>query len=168
MSGRLVQRDVEGAIGEASHVERETSRQTAKPNRQDGKPTKHRRQQTVNTLKHVRSAAISKANRLQGCHRHLEQLAPAFAEWSEGEIYVCKKTGTYRYRFGDRSKSVTSWDAIARKLFATPADFAFAAAVLGGTPQLQAGPAPLALPDGDKTAAVKTGRVNIIALADVA
>ena len=122
----------------------------------------------MNSLKHVRSTAIAKANRLQGCHRFLAQLAPAFAEWSAGEIYVCKKTGTYRYRFGDKSKSVTSWDAIARKLFATPADFAFAATVLGdelpALPALPAGPAaPLALP-----APVKTGRVNIVSLAEVA
>jgi hypothetical protein len=84
----------------------------------------------MNSLTHIRSLAIGKANRLQRAARHFDDLRPAFAEWEGGEIYVCKKTGTYRYRFGERSKAVTAWDGLARETFATPADFAFAALVL--------------------------------------
>lgn len=112
----------------------------------------------MNALTKIRSLAIAKANGLQRCHRNLAQLTPAFAEWSAGEIYVCKKTGAYRYRFGDASKSVAPWDALARGIFATPAAFAFAAMVLGGK-------LPAAI---TKPAPVSTGRANIIALAAAA
>lgn len=119
----------------------------------------------MKSLTQIRKTAISKANRLQRCHRHLDQLAPAFAEWADGEIYVCKKTGTYRYRFGAMSKSVTPWDKLARSIFPTPADFAFAATVLhvDHTPSLvEVTPRPAALP------APTPGRVNVLALAQTA
>jgi hypothetical protein len=108
-------------------------------------------------LRTIRSLAISKANRLQRAHAHLAALRPAFAEWSAGEIYVCKKTGTYRYRFGDLSKSVASWDALVREVFATPEAFAFAAMVLGAE-QPAALPAPATRPVGP-------ARANVVQLA---
>ena len=86
---------------------------------------------------------------------------PAFAEWQAGEIYVCKKTGSYRYRFGERSKSPTGWSKVAEKLFATPAEFALAAVVLAPVhvePVEKPSPAPVE----------QTGRPNIIALASAA
>jgi hypothetical protein len=55
----------------------------------------------------------------------------AFAEWAAGEVYACKKTGTYRYRTGELSKSLTGWDGLVRKFFPSPEAFAFAAVVLG-------------------------------------
>jgi hypothetical protein len=112
-------------------------------------------------LQQIRSIAMTKANRLQRAHRHLASLRPAFAEWGAGEIYVCKKTGTFRYRFGDLSKSVARWDALAREVFATPEAFAFAAMVLGAEK-------PLELPDRAKPAAkphAPTHRANVVALA---
>jgi len=109
-----------------------------------------------NALHTIRSIAIGKANRLQRVHRHIDQLRPAFAEWAAGEIYVCKKTGTYRYRFGDLSKSVTGWDPIAREVFATPEAFAFAAMVFGAEK-------PAALPAPARPAA--SSRANVVALA---
>lgn len=115
----------------------------------------------MRAITQIRSTAITKANRLQKCHRHIEELAPAFAEWAEGEIYVCKKTGTYRYRFGDRSKSVTPWDVLVRRLFPTVADFAFAAVVLGTQVPALAEIAPVPTPAQPRN----TGRVNIVALA---
>jgi hypothetical protein len=86
-----------------------------------------------NPIARIRSTGLSKINELVRAAAHLKELRPGFAEWVAGEIYVCKKTGTYRYRFGERSKSVTSWSATAEKVFASPAGFAFAAVVLGGT-----------------------------------
>lgn len=115
----------------------------------------------MKSLTQIRSTAISKANRLQRCHKHLDELAPAFAQWAEGEIYVCKKTGTYRFRFGPLSKSVTPWDKLVRSIFPTPADFAFAATVLSVASAVEddapipVDPAPM-------------GRVNVIALASAA
>jgi len=65
----------------------------------------------------------------------LKELRPAFAEWMAGEIYVCKRTGAYRYRFGKRSKSKTAWSATATRVFSSPAEFASAAAAaIGGAP----------------------------------
>lgn len=107
------------------------------------------------TLHIIRSIAIAKANTLQRAHRYLPQLRAAFAEWSAGEVYVCKKTGTFRYRFGDLSKSVTGWDALAREVFSTPEAFAFAAMVLGAEQ-------PATIADRPKVAAQ---RVNVVALA---
>jgi hypothetical protein len=119
----------------------------------------------MKALTQIRSLAIGKANTLQRAARHLEELKPAFAEWSEGEIYVCKKTGTYRYRFGDRSKSVTAWDAIARETFATPAAFAFAAMVLAEPPA----PVPQAdLRLVPRKLAPVDRRANVVALASQA
>jgi hypothetical protein len=64
----------------------------------------------------------------------LKELRLAFAEWMAGEIYVCKKTGAYRYRFGSRSKSKAFWSATATRVFNSPAEFATAAAAAGVTP----------------------------------
>jgi hypothetical protein len=111
----------------------------------------------------IRKIAIAKANHLQRCHLHLEVLRPAFAEWAAGEIYVCKKTGTYRYRFGDRSKSVTSWNASARAVFETPEAFAFAAMVLAEPAQE---PTPAALPASK--VATPSNRVDVIELSRIA
>jgi len=111
-------------------------------------------------LSTIRSIAIGKANSLARVHRHIEQLRPAFAEWAAGEIYVCKKTSTYRYRFGALSKSVTGWDPIAREVFATPEAFAFAAMVLGAEK-------PLELADKQREAApvAESKRANVVSLA---
>lgn len=114
----------------------------------------------MNPLTKIRSIAIGKANGLQRCHRHLAQLAPAFAEWSAGEIYVCRKTGTYRYRFGETSKSIAPWDGLARELFATPTAFAFAALVLGPA-KTQPNPKPAAKP-------ASNGRVDVLSLSKAA
>lgn len=120
----------------------------------------------MNALRKIRSLAIGKANTLQRAARHMPQLAPAFAEWSAGEIYVCRKTGSYRYRFGEVSKSIAPWDALARDLFATPAAFAFAALVLGPAPRI---PAPkVASKSAPKPAVSNGGRVNVIQLAQAA
>jgi len=111
----------------------------------------------------IRSLGFTKVNRLVRAHRHLDDLRPAFAEWQAGEIYVCKKTRSYRYRFGERSKSPAAWSKIAEQLFATPAEFALAAVVLApdaptvGTADTS--PEPVAAPQG---------RANIIALAHAA
>lgn len=114
----------------------------------------------MKSLTYIRSTAIGKANRLQSAARHFEQLRPAFAEWAAGEIYVCKKTGDYRYRFGDLGKSVAPWSAIAREIFTTPADLAFAAMVLAE--EQPAAPVQRAV----KVTPPQSSRANIIALAD--
>ena len=109
----------------------------------------------------IRSLGFVKINRLVRAHRHLDDLRPAFAEWQAGEIYVCKKTGSYRYRFGQRSKSPALWSALAEKLFATPAEFALAAAILA--------PAHTESQPAETTAPVETaGRVDVVALAHAA
>jgi hypothetical protein len=102
-----------------------------------------------------------KINQLVRAAAHLKELKPAFAEWQAGEIYVCKKTGTYRYRFGVLSKSVTPWSAIVEKLFTSPAGFAFAAMVLAPETK-ESITQPLALP------APSTDRVDVVALANAA
>ena len=84
-------------------------------------------------IRKIRATGFSKINQLVRAARYYKELRPAFAEWVAGDIYVCKKTGTYRYRFGKRGKSVTRWSAMAEKLFSSPAGFAFAAVVLGGS-----------------------------------
>jgi hypothetical protein len=84
-------------------------------------------------VRKIRSTGFSKINQLVRAARHIKELRPGFAEWVAGEIYVCKKTATYRYRFGDRSKSIAPWSATAEKVFSSPAGFAFAAVVLGGS-----------------------------------
>lgn len=112
----------------------------------------------------IRSIGVSKINRLVRAASHLDTLRDAFAEWEAGEIYVCKKTATYRYRFGDRSKSVTSWSHIATQLFRSAAEFAFAAAVFAPeTPQEQPAPA-----QAIQTPAPRVERVNVIHLATAA
>lgn len=115
----------------------------------------------------IRSLGFTKVNRLVRAHRHLDDLRPAFAEWQAGEIYVCKKTGSYRYRFGERSKSPAPWSKIAQDLFATPAEFALAAVVLAPEPSVK-------VADQEPTISLvvtKQGpleRANIIALASAA
>ena len=96
----------------------------------------------------------------------MRELRPAFAEWIAGEIYVCKKTGTYRYRFGVRSKSVAPWSATAEKLFSSPAAFAFAAVVLGGT--LRACITRAEELEREANAVETRERVNVIQLAEAA
>ena len=112
-----------------------------------------------NSVSQIRSLGFSKVNRLVRAARHLDDLLPAFAEWQAGEIYVCKKTRSYRYRFGDRSKSPAVWSRLAEQLFDSPAAFALAAMVL----------APESAASSDEQeitpAADRSGRVNVIALA---
>jgi hypothetical protein len=109
----------------------------------------------------IRSIGFSKINQLVRAARHYDALRPAFSEWIAGEIYVCKKTGTYRYRFGERSKSVAPWSAIAEQLFCSPASFAFAAVVLGGT--LKG-----AITRAEKIEREQAARANVIQLAEAA
>lgn len=110
----------------------------------------------------IRSLGFTKVNRLVRAARHLDDLRPAFAEWQSGEIYVCKKTGSYRYRFGEKSKSPAVWSKVAEQLFDSPAAFALAAMVLAPCQDI-------ARPDKKcQDAAVETGRANIIALASAA
>src|SRR4051794_37458592 len=85
------------------------------------------------STRRIRSVGFTKINQLVRAARHYKELRPAFAEWIAGDIYVCKKSGTYRYRFGKRSKSVTPWSETALRVFSSPAGFAFAAVVLGPT-----------------------------------
>lgn len=119
--------------------------------------------QTVQVTE-IRSLGLSKINRLVRAHAHLAELHPAFAEWSAGEIYVCKKTGSYRYRFGEKSKSPAAWSAIAERLFESPAAFALAAMVLGKPQAPAEKPAAVAQPAPAPT----SERANIIQLAKVA
>lgn len=86
-----------------------------------------------NETRRIRSVGFSKINQLVRAARYHGELRPAFAEWIAGEIYVCKKSGTYRYRFGKRSKSIAPWSAIATRVFSSPEAFAFGAVVLGGS-----------------------------------
>ena len=112
-------------------------------------------------INRIRSIGFTKINQLVRAAAHVKELKPGFDEWNAGEIYVCKKTGTYRYRFGDLSKSVTPWSATAEKLFSSPAAFAFAAMVLA--PQSRESiTQPLALP------APSLPRADVIALANAA
>lgn len=114
-----------------------------------------------NPISKIRSTGLGKINQLVRAAAHLKELKPGFAEWQAGEIYVCKKTGTYRYRFGDLSKSVTPWSATAEKLFSSPAAFAFAAMVLAPESN-ESITQPFAL------SAPAIARVNVIALAKAA
>ncbi len=109
----------------------------------------------------IRSAGFTKINQLVRAHAHLKEIRPAFAEWQAGEIFICKKTGAYRYRFGERSKSITPWSATVEKLFSSPAAFAFAALVLAPETN-ESITQPLALP------ATAVERANVIALAHAA
>lgn len=117
----------------------------------------------MKAITQIRSTGLSKINRLQRAAVHLDVLRPAFAQWQAGEIYVCKKTGTYRFRFGEQSKSVTPWSGVAAQLFGDPAAFAFAAMVLGA----DAPPAP-SLPASKPAAALPAParRVDVVALAE--
>jgi hypothetical protein len=119
------------------------------------------------STRRIRSIGFSKINQLVRAARHLRELRPAFAEWIAGEIYVCKKTGTYRYRFGKRTKSVAPWSETAERLFTSPAGFAFAAVVLGGT--LKAAITRAEEIEREQTAApARSERVNVIELARAA
>lgn len=115
----------------------------------------------------IRSVGFSKINQLVRAARHMRELRPAFAEWIAGEIYVCKKTGTYRYRFGKRTKSVVPWNETARRVFSSPAGFAFAAVVLGGTLNSCITKAEQIEREADATAPAGA-RVNVIQLAEAA
>jgi hypothetical protein len=118
-----------------------------------------------NAVRKIRSTGFTKINQLVRAARHLRELRPAFAEWVAGEIYVCKKTATYRYRFGKRGKSVTPWSATAEKVFSSPAAFAFAAVVLGGS--LRSAITIAEKIEREQTAAAPA-RVNVIQLAEAA
>ena len=113
----------------------------------------------------IRSIGLSKVNQLVRASGHFPELQRAFREWNDGEIYVCKKTGSYRYRFGDASKSPAPWSPIAEKLFTSPSAFAFAAMVLAADRRAQE----ITKPQNDESgeSAVKS-RVNVIALAAAA
>jgi hypothetical protein len=52
-------------------------------------------------------------------------LLAAFNEWQTGLVYVCKKTGNYRYR---RGLALAPWSADARKQFTSKSEFERAAA----------------------------------------
>jgi hypothetical protein len=112
----------------------------------------------------IRSLGVTKTNRLIRAASHLDTLRDAFAEWEAGEIYVCKKTFTYRYRFGDRSKSVTAWNGVAKRLFHSPAEFAFAVAVFSPEMPVEQ---PAAVPATPSTAPRST-RVNVLQIATAA
>jgi hypothetical protein len=109
----------------------------------------------------IRSAGFTKINQLVRAAAHVKELKPGFAEWNSGEIYVCKKTGTYRYRFGNLGKSVTPWSATAERLFSSPAAFAFAAMVLAPESR-ESITQPLSL------SAPSQARADVIALANAA
>jgi hypothetical protein len=118
------------------------------------------------TTRRIRSVGFSKINQLVRAARHLRELRPAFAEWIAGEVYVCKKTGTYRYRFGVRSKSVAPWSATAEKVFTSPDALAFAAVVLGGSLRS-------AITKAEQIERVATGenfagRIDVVQLAEAA
>jgi hypothetical protein len=97
----------------------------------DGQPIKAATNKMKNAVEKIRSVGVTKINQLVRAAAHLKELQPAFADWAAGEIYVCKKTASYRYRFGDRGKSPTAWSPLVEKLFTSPEAFAFAALVLG-------------------------------------
>lgn len=109
----------------------------------------------------ILSTGLSRVNRLTRAAAHLGDLLPAFEQWSAGEIYVCRKTGDYRHRFGDRSKSVAPWNRLARSLFPTVADFAFAAAVFAQETPQEPAEAPRAISTRDAAGT----RVNVISMA---
>ncbi len=122
--------------------------------------------QTKNVTE-IRSLGFTKVNQLVRAARHIEELRPAFAEWEEGEVFVCKKNGCYRYRCGERSKTETPWSKIAQSLFPSAAAFAFAAMVLAPERKVEAVTAAPATEVNGKSHR-PTGRVNIIALATAA
>ncbi len=107
-------------------------------------------------LTQIRSTAIGRCNRLQKLHRHLDQLRPAFRAWLNGSIYIGGR-GAYRFR---TTRELTLWSDLARSIFPTVADFAFAAAILAGDePAVTAAPV---------AAAKAPGRTNVIQLAQAA
>ena len=64
-----------------------------------------------------------------------DDLGGAFEEWVAGGVYVCKKTGRYRYRRGDNRLKPTPWDETVRGRFSSVAEFDQAARHRG-TPDL--------------------------------
>lgn len=118
------------------------------------------------STRRIRSVGFTKINQLVRAARYLKELRPGFAEWIAGDIYVCKKTGTYRYRFGARSKSVAPWSAVAEKVFSSPAAFAFAAVVLGGT--LKSAITIAEKAEREQVRPASSDRVNVIQLAEAA
>lgn len=112
------------------------------------------------SIKQIRSIGFTKVNRLVRAHAQLDTLRPAFSEWQAGEIYVCKKTGSYRYRFGANSKSPAPWSTVAEELFHSPAEFALAAVVLAPSRR-----SPAIAKQSNPT---QSARANIIKLAKAA
>lgn len=123
----------------------------------------------MNAVSHIRSLGLSKVNHLVTAAARYRELQPAFADWAAGEVYVCKKTGDYRYRFGDQSKSIAAWNGVAREIFAGPEDLAFAAMVLARIRPAKARPAVGAsstkVGASSTVSAAPATRANIIALA---
>lgn len=115
-----------------------------------------------NPITKIRSAGFTKVNQLVRAARYFRELQPAFAEWNAGEVYVCKKTGDYRYRFGDTSKSVAPWSSKAREVFPSPSALAFAAMVLGG--ERPAKPVNTT-PAAPRAQATQANRVNVLSMA---
>ncbi|MGA3170345.1 MAG: hypothetical protein ABSE62_04970 [Chthoniobacteraceae bacterium] len=120
-------------------------------------------------ISRIRSLGLGKVNRIVRAGARYQELKPAFDAWAAGEVYVCKKTGDYRFRFGAVSKSVVPWNAAAREIFRGPEELAFAAMVLIGA---QLDPKNARAADDSKTRTIKTPapvatstRANIIALA---
>lgn len=106
----------------------------------------------------IRSAGLSKLNRITRAAAYLDELKPAFALWAMGEIYICRKTGDYRFRFGERSKSVTPWSGLAKFLFRSVEEFAFAALIFAEE-MAEEDAAP------SSTTQQSTGRVNVLEIA---
>ncbi len=81
------------------------------------------------SIREIRSRGLARVNHIVRCHRSLNIFRTAFAQWRAGEIYVCRKTGDFRHRFGQQSRSITTWSAAAREAFGCAEAFAFAALV---------------------------------------
>lgn len=80
-------------------------------------------------ISEIRSRGLARVNRIVRCHRQLNVFRTAFQQWRAGEIYVCRKTGQFRHRFGEQSKSLASWSEDAIAAFGCVEAFAFAALV---------------------------------------
>jgi hypothetical protein len=119
----------------------------------------------MNAVSNIRSLGLSKVNHLVKAAARYQELQPAFADWAAGEVYVCKKTGDYRYRFGEQSKSIATWNTAAREIFAGPEELAFAAMVLAAKPQLPDADMQKKLHNCIKPAVTTSTRANIIAMA---
>lgn len=124
---------------------------------------------SVKPITEIRSRGLSQVNRLVTARRELPLFKSAFADWRAGDIYICKKTGDYRHRYGSQCRSTASWSSAVRAAFPTVALFALAALVFDdGKENLKADRAPLKKNPEPKTTHQKTGttgRTNIIQLA---